>query len=188
MPPINQSPFGPFAFANGITLRNRIVMAPMTTWSGNADGTVSDEEIAYYQRRTVGVGLVITGCTHVTPDGVGFTGEFAAYDDGFVESLRQLAEAAKSGGAPAVLQIFHAGNKAVQDLVPGGKLVSASAVAAHPGAFNSPDKPRALNQDEIKSTIAAFGQATRRAIDAGFDGVELHGAHGFPLAPLQSTD
>lgn len=172
--------FETYAFAKGITLRNRVVMAPMTTWSGNDDGTVSDEEVAYYRRRAKGAGLMLTGCTHVMLDGIGFTGEFAAYDDSFTPSLRRLAEAARSGGAPAILQIFHAGNKAVPALVPGGEIVSASSIKAAPGPFNTGDiVARALDHDEILDVIDAFGQATRRAIEAGFDGVELHGAHGF---------
>ncbi|HVJ40804.1 MAG TPA: NADH-dependent flavin oxidoreductase [Dongiaceae bacterium] len=171
--------FEPFAFAKGFTLRNRVAMAPMTTWAGNADGTVSDEEVAYYRRRVNGVGLVITGCTHVLPNGMGFTHEFASYDDSFVPSLRRLAEAAKSGGAPAVLQIFHAGNKAVPELVPGGEVVSASAITTEATPFCPAVTPRALTHEEILDVILAFGAATRRAIEAGFDGVELHGAHGF---------
>ncbi|RJF87583.1 NADH-dependent flavin oxidoreductase [Oleomonas cavernae] len=171
--------FEPFAFAEGITLRNRVVMAPMTTWAGNANGTVSDAELDYYRRRVGGVGLVITGCTHVLANGIGFTNEFAAWDDSFVPSLRRLAAAAKSGGAPAVLQIFHAGNKAIPALVPGGEVVSASAVATEAGPFSPALTPRALTHDEILDVIDAFGAATRRAIEAGFDGVELHGAHGF---------
>jgi len=172
--------FEEFTFSKGIGLRNRIVMAPMTTWSGNEDGTVSDEEVAYYHRRAKGVGLVMTGCTHVLPNGIGFAGEFASYDDRFTPSLRRLAEAAKSGGAPAILQIFHAGNKALPELVPGGEIVSASALKAAPGAFNNGDiTARAVSHDEILDIIVAFGKATRRAIEAGFDGVELHGAHGF---------
>jgi len=172
--------FETYAFAKGIALRNRVVMAPMTTWSGNDDGTVSDEEVAYYRRRAKGAGLMLTGCTHVMPDGIGFTGEFASYDDSFTPSLRRLAEAARSGGAPAILQIFHAGNKAVPALIPGGEIVSASSLKAAPGPFNTGDiVARALGHDEILDVIAAFGQATRRAIDAGFDGIELHGAHGF---------
>lgn len=174
--------FQPFAFDNGLTLRNRVVMAPMTTWSANPDGTISDAELDYYRRRAQGVGMVITGCTHVTENGIGFTDEFAVYDDRFIPSLRRLAEAAKSGGAPAVLQIFHAGNKAVVDAVPGGELVSASAVNALGGPFNRGDvTPRALSHDEVLEMVHAFGEATRRAIEAGFDGVELHGAHGFLL-------
>lgn len=174
--------FHPFAFDNGLTLRNRVVMAPMTTWSANPDGSISDAELDYYRRRAQGVGMAITGCTHVTESGIGFTDEFAAYDDRFTPSLRRLAEAAKSGGAPAMLQIFHAGNKAVVEAVPGGELVSASAVNALGGPFNRGDvTPRALSHDEVLEMVHAFGEATRRAIEAGFDGVELHGAHGFLL-------
>lgn len=174
--------FQPFTLHSGLTLRNRVVMAPMTTWSANPDGTVSDAEVDYYRRRAQGVGMVITGCTHVTENGIGFTDEFAAYDDRFIPSLQRLAEAAKSGGAAAVLQIFHAGNKAVVEAVPGGELVSASAVNALAGPFNRGDvTPRALSRDEIFEMVHAFGEAIRRAIEAGFDGVELHGAHGFLL-------
>jgi len=187
--------FEPYAFDNGVTLRNRVVMAPMTTWSSNPDETISDDELAYYRARARDVGLVLTGCTHVQPGGVGFTNEFAAYDDRFIPSLRRLAEAAKSGGARAVLQIFHAGNKAVPSLVPNGELVGASAVAAPKGPFNDGELvSRALSHDEILTVIRDFGEATRRAIEAGFDGVELHGAHGFLLqnflSPLfnQRTD
>ena len=98
--------FESFTFKNGITLKNRVVMAPMTTWSSNDDYTISDEEVKYYKKRVNGVGLVITGCTHVQPNGIGFTHEFAAYDDKFIPSLRKLADAAKSGGAPAVTSNF----------------------------------------------------------------------------------
>jgi 2,4-dienoyl-CoA reductase-like NADH-dependent reductase (Old Yellow Enzyme family) len=174
--------FEPFVFDNGLTLRNRAVMAPMTTWSANDDGTVSDEEVSYYRRRVKGVGLVLTGCTHVSPNGIGFTGEFASYDDSFTPSLRRLAVAAKSGGAPAILQIFHAGNKAVPELIPGGEVVSASSLQAPVDPFNAQKvTSRALRHDEILDLISAFGETTRRAIEAGFDGVELHGAHGFLL-------
>jgi len=174
-----QTLFSPFAFGNGITLRNRIAMAPMTTWAGNADGTISDEEIAYYRSRVNGVGLVITGCTHVQANGMGFTDEFASYDDSFLPSLKRLAEAAKSGGAVAVLQIFHAGNKALPALIPDGEVISASAVRTEATPFAPSVTPRALSHDEIIDVIRAFGEATRRAIEAGFDGIELHGAHGF---------
>jgi 2,4-dienoyl-CoA reductase-like NADH-dependent reductase (Old Yellow Enzyme family) len=171
--------FEPLALSAGVNLANRIVMAPMTTWSSNDDATISDEEDRYYRARVAGVGLVITGCSHVTPNGIGFADEFAAYHDRFLPSLTRLANAAKSGGAPAILQIFHAGNKALPDLVPGGDVVSASA-GCDASAFVPGGAPvRALTADEIANIITAFGAATRRAIRAGFDGIELHGAHGF---------
>ncbi|MFK4300540.1 2,4-dienoyl-CoA reductase-like NADH-dependent reductase (Old Yellow Enzyme family) [Paenibacillus sp. RC254] len=170
-----------FSFKNGITLRNRVVMSPMTTWSSNDDYTISDEEVKYYKKRVNGVGLVITGCTHVQPNGIGFTNEFAAYDDKFIPSLRKLADGAKSGGAPAVLQIFHAGNKALPDLTPNGDVVSSSAVETEATEFAPSVLPRELSHAEILEVIHAFGETTRRAIEAGFDGVEIHGAHGFLL-------
>ncbi|MEH7417025.1 NADH-dependent flavin oxidoreductase [Neobacillus drentensis] len=173
--------FESFTFNNGITIKNRVVMAPMTTWSSNDDYTISDEEVNYYKRRVNGVGLVITGCTHVQPNGIGFTHEFAAYDDKFIPSLRKLADAAKSGGAPALLQVFHAGNKALPSLTPNGEVVSSSAVETEATAFAPSVLPRELSHDEIIEVIHAFGETTRRAIEAGFDGVEIHGAHGFLL-------
>jgi 2,4-dienoyl-CoA reductase-like NADH-dependent reductase (Old Yellow Enzyme family) len=173
----NSKLFAPIELVPGLLLRNRVVMAPMTTWASNDDGTVSDEEDAYYRRRTKDVGLVITGCTHVQANGIGFTGEFAAHDDRFIPSLRRLAMAAKSGGAPAILQIFHAGVKTLPELV--SDVVAASAVAGEGGPFASAIVPRALSEEEILDVVTAFADATRRAIAAGFDGVELHGAHGF---------
>ncbi|OAS82227.1 NADH:flavin oxidoreductase [Metabacillus litoralis] len=141
--------------------------------------TVSDDELSYYKKRVNGVGLVITGCTHVTPNGIGFTNEFAAYGDEFLPGLRKLADAAKSGGAPAILQIFHAGNKALPDLTPNSEVVSSSALETEATGFAPSVLPRELLHEEILDIIHAFGETTRRAIEAGFDGVELHGAHGF---------
>ena len=174
--------FAPLLFANGISLKNRIVMSPMTTWASNEDFTISDEEVEYYKKRVNGVGLVITGCTHVTANGIGFTHEFAGYDDTFLSSLKKLANAAKSGGAPAILQIFHAGNKAIPGLIPNGEVVSASAVSSGPIVlFEKENLPKELSENEILEIIKAFADTTRRAIEAGFDGVEIHGAHGFLL-------
>ncbi|MDR3413770.1 MAG: NADH-dependent flavin oxidoreductase [Formivibrio sp.] len=182
MPQTKTRLFQPLTFKNGLILRNRAVMAPMTTWSANPDGTISDQEVAYYRARVKGVGMVVTGCTHVTPDGIGFTDEFASHDDRFIPSLRRLSEAAKSGGAPAILQIFHAGNKALPHLVPDGHVVSASALKVPPSPFNNAEvTSHALSGEEIEEIIRAFGETTRRAIEAGFDGIELHGAHGFLL-------
>lgn len=174
--------FSPFMLTEKIKLRNRIVMAPMTTWSANPDGTISEQELEFYKRRSQNVGLVITGCTYVTPSGIGFTHEFAAYDDRFINSLEKLAAAAKSGGAPAILQIFHAGNKAIPELVPNNDVISASASSVKSGDFmKRVVQSREMTENEIQETIRTFGDVTKRAIKAGFDGVELHGAHGFLL-------
>lgn len=160
-----------------VALKNRIAMAPMTTWSSNDDYTVSDQEVAYYQARNQGVGLVITGSTHVQENGIAFTHEFAGYDDSYMESLEKLAKAVKSNGALAILQLNHGGNKALPDLA--GDVVSASAVPTQATPFAPSLTPRALSYEEIEKVIKDFGQAARRAIETGFDGVEIHGAHGF---------
>lgn len=173
--------FRPLELSPGVNLRNRVVMSPMTTWSGSDDFQITEEEEAYYRLRVKGVGLVITGCAQVTPNGIGFTNEFSAADDSFIPSLKRLADAAKSGGAPALLQLFHAGNKALPQLIPGGDVVSSSAILTKATPFLAPLVPRELEGAEIMEMIRAFGEATRRAIAAGFDGIEIHAAHGFLL-------
>ena len=170
--------FQPITLRSGVQLDNRIVMAPMTTFSGNLDGTVSDEEVAYYSRRSNGVGMVVTACAYVTLNGKGFQGEFGSDRDNLIPSLRRVASAIKEQGAKAVLQIFHGGRMCPPELVPDGEIVSASAVPAEQGVV-SDQVPRALTEAEIQSIIRDFGESTRRAIEAGFDGVELHGANGY---------
>ena len=167
-----------------LTLKNRIVMAPMTTWSSNDDYTISDQEVSYYQARNQGVGLIITGCTHVQENGIAFTHEFAGFDDRFIPSLKKLADAAKTKGAKAILQLNHGGNKALPSLT--DDIVSSSIVPTQATAFAPSVTPRALSNEEIEEIIKAFGQATRRAIEAGFDGIEIHGAHGFLIQQFLS--
>ncbi|MEH7418783.1 NADH-dependent flavin oxidoreductase [Neobacillus drentensis] len=168
--------FESFTFRSGVEVKNRIVMAPMTNFSSNPDGTVTDAEVKYYARRSGGVGMVITACTYVTAKGKGFQGEFGGDHDEFIPSLKQVATAIKEKGAKAVLQIFHGGRQCPPELVPNGEIVSASAI---PAEGNGKPVPRELTDQEIQSIIQDFGETTRRAIEAGYDGVELHGANGY---------
>jgi 2,4-dienoyl-CoA reductase-like NADH-dependent reductase (Old Yellow Enzyme family) len=147
----------------------------MTNWSSHPDGNVTDAEVKYYQRRSNGVGMVITACTNVTRNGKGFHGEFAGDRDEMIPSLRRVASAIKEKGAKAILQIFHGGRQVPPELVD-GDVVSASAV---PMEGEGKTVPRALTETEIESIIRDFGETTRRAIEAGYDGVELHGANGY---------
>jgi 2,4-dienoyl-CoA reductase-like NADH-dependent reductase (Old Yellow Enzyme family) len=174
----NKPLFEELALKSGIQLKNRIIMAPMTNWSSHEDGTVSDAEINYYDRRSSGVGMVITACTYVTRNGKGFAGEFGGDSDEMIPSLRRLASTIKGQGAKALLQIFHGGRMCPPDLVPGGDIVSASDV---PSDQNGNVIPRPLAETEIVAIVRDFGEATRRAIEAGFDGVEIHGANGYLL-------
>lgn len=164
-----------FHFKNGMEVKNRIVHAPMTISYSQQDGTVSDELITYYERRSNGVGMAVTGSTIVTPNSRVFGGELAADHDDKIPSLQRLATTIKKSGAKAILQIFHGGRESSPELVPDSEIVSASAVAKE--GLNV--IPRALEEKEIGVIIRAFGASTRRAIEAGFDGVEIHGANRF---------
>lgn len=178
--------FEPYTFRSGVQVRNRLVLAPMTTWSGDADDSVSSSELAYIARRSAGVGLGLTAVGYVTAGGKGFHGQFGAEHDGRLESLRSLADAIKSGGARAVLQVFHAGHQAPPELV-NQDVTSASDVPppARPGQPNDV-QVRALSAEEVGAIVLDFGQATRRAIEAGFDGVEIHGANGYLIQQFVS--
>lgn len=161
---------------SGVTLKNRLFMSPMTTQQSFYNGTVTQNEIKYYADRAKGLGAVITGAANVQDDGKGWPGELSIAHDAMLPELGQLARAIQAQGAKAIVQIFHGGRMTHRATLSGEQPVSASAVAAlRPDA----ETPRAMTVDEIHATIAAFGDATRRAIQAGFDGVELHGANTY---------
>ncbi|WP_136605539.1 NADH-dependent flavin oxidoreductase [Paenibacillus dokdonensis] len=164
-----------FQFKNGMKVNNRIVHAPMTISYSRQDGTISDELITYYERHSNGVGMAVTGSTIVTPNSKVFGGELAADHDDKIPSLQRLATTIKKSGAKAILQIFHGGRESSPELVPNREIVSASAVAKE----GLDIIPRALEENEIMDIIHAFGASARRAIEAGFDGVEIHGANRF---------
>ncbi|PAF15747.1 NADH-dependent flavin oxidoreductase [Terribacillus saccharophilus] len=167
--------FEPFTFPNGASVNNRIVMAPMTTQSSFENGMVTTDEHNYYKRRTNGVGLVITSCAHVMDNGR-FPGSLSAASDDHIPSLTKLADTIKASGSKAILQIFHVGRMGTSSSIGGEQLVSASPV---PALRDDAEKPRELTKEEVSEMVKAFGQAARRAILAGFDGVEIHGANTY---------
>lgn len=177
--------FHPFTLPNGTKISNRIVMAPMTTWGSNDDNTVSEEEIAFYTARAENLGMLITGCTHVSYNGIGFENEFSAYDDKFLPGLSKLAQAIKEKNTKAILQINHAGNKALQHLIKDA-VVSASNIETLDTEFASSCPTRALTEEEIFAIIEDFAKTTERAIKSGFDGIEIHAAHGFLIQNFMS--
>lgn len=168
-----------YTFKSGLRLRNRVVMSPMTTMASFYNGMVTKDEIEYYAARSGGPGMVITAVANVSGRGKGFEGELSAGDDLMIPGLTRLANAITSNGARAVLQIFHAGRKSNSGILRGERTQSASAVAAeYP---SDAEIPEAMSEREIEETIEDFADATRRAIEAGFDGVELHGANTYLL-------
>jgi 2,4-dienoyl-CoA reductase-like NADH-dependent reductase (Old Yellow Enzyme family) len=171
-----KSLFTNYTFKRGVELKNRVMMAPMTNFASDEQGKVTDAELDYYRERSGGVGAVITAVAYVTRDGKGFQNEISADSDEMIPSLKRLADTIKGEGAKAILQIFHAGRMAPKEELVGDQPVSASDVAAlRPGSIT----PRELTNSEIETIIQAFGDATRRAIEAGFDGVEIHGANTY---------
>ena len=166
-----------------VELPNRIVMPPMGTNLGNADGTVSAENIAYLKRRAKGQpGLLITEITGVHPDGLVSPNELAAYDDRFIPGLRQMADVAHQAGSKIALQIHHSGRESLY-MLKTGKAVGPSAIPSivFKGA------PREMSKADIAEVIACFGSAARRAREAGFDAVEIHCAHGYLLTQFLSA-
>lgn len=161
---------------SGIVIPNKIVLAPMTTFSGNEDGTTTDEEVAYYKERNQSAGLLITACAYVIKHGKAFKGQIGADTDKMIPSLTRIAKVLKEKGGKAILQLQHGGRMSPAEELIDGQSLSASAVAAErEGAL----VPREMTESEITETIEAFGQATRRAIESGFDGVEIHGANTY---------
>lgn len=160
----------PFVLNNGVKVPNRLVVAPMTHYASNPDGTLSDEERDFLVGRSDDFGLFITAATLVHPSGKAFFGQPCAYDEQYLPSLTQIADIIKKGGAKAILQIHHGGHQSLAEF---GEVIAPSAMD------NGKQIARAMTVDEIRAVINGFGVATDLAIRAGFDGVEIHGANNY---------
>lgn len=167
--------FEPFTFDSGVTIDNRLLLAPMTTNSSFENGMTTMDERIYYERRSGELGALITACAHVREDGK-FAASPSISDDSRIDSLKKLATSIQKKGSKAILQIFHVGRMGSYRTLRGVQPISASAVAP---IRDHADTPRALPEEEVSELVADFYEATRRAILAGFDGVELHGANTY---------
>lgn len=175
--------FTPFTIKN-VTLKNRIVMAPMCMYScEKEDGIVTPWHITHYTTRAVGqVGLIIQEATAVTPQGRISPQDLGIWDDIHIEGLKQLTAQIKESGAVTGIQLNHAGRKAEVD----GEIIAPSAVA-----FSEQYKvPKEMTSEDIQNTIEAFKLGAERAKKAGFEIIEIHGAHGYLinqfLSPLSN--
>jgi len=154
----------------GITLRNRIVMPPMQSGRASFKGEVTRKLVNFYVRRSSALGLPIVEHAYVSALGKIGPKQLGIYDDSLIPGFEKLAEGIHSVGAPAVVQISHAGavaNKKVIGETPVGPCTR--------------DKTRMLEKEELYTLADDYALATDRAVKAGFDGVELHGAHGYLL-------
>lgn len=162
---------------NGMILKNRAVMPPMGTGYGNTDGSVSDRLLAYLSRRAQGgTGLIITEVCAVDPRGKGFPSEIGAWRDEFIPGLARIPQELHRWGAKAALQLHHAGRETFEG--------ATGAIPEAPSAIPSVilGQPcEAMSLERIAEVIDAFAAAAGRACQAGFDAVELHGAHGYLL-------
>ncbi|MFW6298857.1 MAG: NADH-dependent flavin oxidoreductase, partial [Bacillota bacterium] len=177
-------PFKPTTFG-AKSVRNRLVMAPMTTYSGNSDYTPSDEELAYYAKRSRTIGTVITAAIAVNKEAHAFERQISLEDDSFIAPMAQLADAIKQEGALAIAQLHHGGRMNDPSLYDdAGDILAPSAVKA---PRDDKVKPRAMTVDEVEKTIQDFTAAAVRAKKAGFDGVEIHGANTYLLQQFFSA-
>jgi N-ethylmaleimide reductase len=167
-----------------ITLPHRFAMAPMTRSRAKRDGTPGDLAAEYYAQRA-SLGLIITEGTQPSDDGQGYTTTPGIYTDAHVVGWKKVTSAVHKAGGRIFLQIMHAGRMAHPDNTPHHRQpVAPSAVAPGqqmftPTGMQDAPTPRALTTAEVKQTVKDFAFAAKRAIEAGADGVEIHGANGY---------
>lgn len=167
-------------FKHGAVINNRMVQPPMLTNSG-LSGMVNEDTISYWKARANSAGLVISEYNYVSPAGgpaitwADNRTQLAVYDDKFLPGLTKMVKAMKSGGNKALLQIAHTGREANYRAHLGLPVYA-------PDSANYPFLPygvQAFTTEQVEQVVKDFGSATKRAIEAGFDGVEIHGANHY---------
>jgi 2,4-dienoyl-CoA reductase-like NADH-dependent reductase (Old Yellow Enzyme family) len=164
-------------------IRNRVTMPPMVSSKSNLQGLVTEEIREHYRLRAeAGVGLIIVEATNVDESGRPWSEGLGAWHDGHIEGLESLARTIREAGATAAIQLVHGGLQASPS-IPGVSVVGPSTVP------HSPDSPhpRLLTEAEIEQIETRFADAAERCVKAGFDAVEIHGAHGYLLDSFLSA-
>ncbi len=178
------------------TLPNRLVMAPMTRSRAQLDGTPGDLAATYYAQRA-SVGLIVSEGTQPSDDGQGYLTTPGIYTDAHVAGWKKTTDAVHAQGGHLFIQLMHAGRMSHPDNTPHHRQgVAPSAIAPGAAMFTATGMqdiptPRALTTDEVRQTVADFAFAARRAVEAGADGVEIHGANAYLIqqffAPSANT-
>ena len=170
----------PLSFARGPSLKNRFMLAPLTNTQSFEDGKLSDEEFRWLTMRAEGgFALTMTCASHVQAIGKGFPGQLGVFSDDHLEGLKRLSSKIKANGSVAICQLHHAGMRSPEDLI-GQRPVCPS--------YNEEFNARALSTNEVEKLRDDFIEAAVRSEKAGFNGVELHGAHGYILAQFFSPE
>jgi len=173
--------FVPLDIDGGLTLPNRIVMAPMTRCMAG-DGLVPTEQMAAYYARRADAGLIVTEGVVVRPDGQGYPNTPGLFSEDQVAGWHRVTEAVHGAGGRIFAQLWHVGRVSHPTYLDGAPPIAPSAVAPEgrvPRTDLTYTTPRALDVEEIPQVVAAYGTAAANAQRAGFDGVEIHGANGY---------
>jgi len=172
------------------TLKNRIVMAPLTRNRAGA-GNVPTALMAEYYTQRADAGLIVSEATQICPEGQGYDNTPGIHSDAQIAGWKKITDAVHARGGRMFMQLWHVGRISHVQVQPNGQApVAPSAITAKAktfvgGSFQDVSAPRALELDEIPGIIAAYVQAARNAIAAGFDGVEVHAANGYLLDQFQ---
>ena len=167
-------------FPCGLTMKNRFMLAPLTNTQSHENGKLSDEEYNWLTMRAKGnFGLTMSCASHVQAIGKGFPGQLGIFGDEHIEGLKRLTDEIKSHDSLAVAQLHHAGMRSPEDII-GEQPVCPS--------DDEETNSRALSIDEVKRLRDDFIEAGVRAKKAGYEGVEIHGAHGYILCQFLSSD
>jgi len=180
MKPHMNQPFRPVRFRCGETMKNSFMLAPMTNTQSHEDGTLSDEEFHWLTMRAKGgFGLTMTCASHVQAIGKGFPGQLGIFSDAHKEGHSRLTAAIRSEGSLAVIQLHHAGIRSPKDLVEGGPVGP---------SVHEKSNSRALTLEEVHQLRDDFIAGGVRAQQCGYNGVEIHGAHGYIICQFLSSE
>ena len=173
---------------HGLETSNRIAMAPMTRSRTSQPGDVPNEMMATYYRQRASAGLIVTEGAPVSAVGRGYSMTPGIYTKEHIEGWKKVTQAVHEGGGKIFIQLWHVGRRSHSD-ISGTQPLAPSAIKIPDQVFGplpeggfgmvETEQPKAMSADEIQATIADFVQAARNAIEAGFDGVEVHAAHGY---------
>ncbi|WP_444882720.1 alkene reductase [Microbulbifer sp. PSTR4-B] len=173
------------------TLKNRIVLPPLTRSRSSQPGNIANDLMANYYAQRAGAGFMVTEGTQIEPRGQGYAWTPGIYSQDQIEGWKKVTKAVHDQGGIIFAQLWHVGRVSHTSLQPGGTApVAPSAIRADAvkvfietgpgqGALADPSEPRALTTEEVKELVQIYAQAARNALEAGFDGVELHCANGY---------
>jgi 2,4-dienoyl-CoA reductase-like NADH-dependent reductase (Old Yellow Enzyme family) len=165
----------------GYKFRNRLVMPPMDSQLASTEGEVTEELISHYMDRSPYPGMVIVEHSYVSPEGKRSPRQLGIHSGGLISGLSKVASAIKGNGSIALIQLNHSGGRA-DPKVTGTKPIAPSSVRI-PNGYAIPSM---LTEGDIEAIVEAFIKAASRALEAGFDGIEIHGAHGHLLSQFLS--